>query len=393
MPPITYQDRIGRTDSTPSSDWPPSSCSMKKRQSRGSPPAAEDDSGQRPTGNTRKRGVIRVGMTSVAVQTAKRVTELRRLLDQGKEPGFITYDDDLDRSLVQDDLDTTQVEYLLDSYPGRHRNRLQDCKRQELCSSLAVEELPAEVVVKEGGGPRSRRDGLVRRTAAGQLRARLAARNRQDPLLSMDEEITPRQAHRARSWRPLSAKRAKDTLTQANLRLVVSIAKRYSGRGMSLPRPDPGGQHRPDPRRREVRLPQGLQVQHLRDLVDPPGHHPRHRRPGPHHPHPGPHGRDHQQAGQASARSCCRSTAASRRCEESPARWNSASERVSEIISVAPEPLSLETPIGEEEDSHLADFIEDREAGSPADAASHLHAAGSRSRTSWPPHRRASAKC
>ena len=37
------------------------------------------------------------------------------------------------------------------------------------------------------------------------------------------------------------------------------------------PRPDPGGHHRPDPRRREVRLAQGLQVLDLRDLVDPPG--------------------------------------------------------------------------------------------------------------------------
>jgi RNA polymerase primary sigma factor len=47
-------------------------------------------------------------------------------------------------------------------------------------------------------------------------------------------------------------------------------------------------------------------------------------------------------------------------------------ERVSEIIRVAPEPLSLETPIGEEEDSHLADFVEDQDALSPAEAASHL---------------------
>ena len=46
-------------------------------------------------------------------------------------------------------------------------------------------------------------------------------------------------------------------------------------------------------------------------------------------------------------------------------------ERVREIQKIAQEPVSLETPIGEEEDSHLGDFIEDQEAPSPADAASY----------------------
>ena len=45
-------------------------------------------------------------------------------------------------------------------------------------------------------------------------------------------------------------------------------------------------------------------------------------------------------------------------------------ERVREIMKVAQEPVSLETPIGEEEDSHLGDFIEDEEAPAPPDAAS-----------------------
>jgi RNA polymerase primary sigma factor len=44
-------------------------------------------------------------------------------------------------------------------------------------------------------------------------------------------------------------------------------------------------------------------------------------------------------------------------------------ERVREILKVSQEPVSLETPIGEEEDSHLGDFIEDRSAPAPADAA------------------------
>ena len=46
-------------------------------------------------------------------------------------------------------------------------------------------------------------------------------------------------------------------------------------------------------------------------------------------------------------------------------------DKVREIMRVAQEPVSLETPIGEEEDSHLGDFIQDEDAPAPADAASH----------------------
>ncbi|HHY72982.1 MAG TPA: RNA polymerase sigma factor RpoD [Bacillus bacterium] len=46
-------------------------------------------------------------------------------------------------------------------------------------------------------------------------------------------------------------------------------------------------------------------------------------------------------------------------------------EKVREILKIAQEPVSLETPIGEEDDSHLGDFIEDQEATSPSDAAAY----------------------
>jgi RNA polymerase primary sigma factor len=46
-------------------------------------------------------------------------------------------------------------------------------------------------------------------------------------------------------------------------------------------------------------------------------------------------------------------------------------EKVRDIMKVSQEPVSLETPIGEEEDSHLGDFIEDRSMVAPSDAASH----------------------
>ncbi len=46
-------------------------------------------------------------------------------------------------------------------------------------------------------------------------------------------------------------------------------------------------------------------------------------------------------------------------------------EKVRDIIKISQEPVSLETPVGEEDDSHLGDFIEDRSTLAPADAASH----------------------
>ena len=47
-------------------------------------------------------------------------------------------------------------------------------------------------------------------------------------------------------------------------------------------------------------------------------------------------------------------------------------ERVREIMRIAQDPVSLETPIGEEEDSHLGDFIPDDDAPAPAEAASNM---------------------
>ena len=58
--------------------------------------------------------------------------------------------------------------------------------------------------------------------------------------------------------------------------------------------------------------------------------------------------------------------------EEIAAEIDMPVEKVREILRVAQEPVSLETPIGEEEDSHLGDFIPDDDALAPADAASQL---------------------
>lgn len=57
--------------------------------------------------------------------------------------------------------------------------------------------------------------------------------------------------------------------------------------------------------------------------------------------------------------------------EEIGKEMDLAPDKVRDILKIAQEPVSLETPIGEEDDSHLGDFIEDQEATSPSDHASY----------------------
>ena len=56
--------------------------------------------------------------------------------------------------------------------------------------------------------------------------------------------------------------------------------------------------------------------------------------------------------------------------EEIAKALNMSAEKVREIMKVALDPVSLETPVGEEEDSHIGDFIEDKESPAPAEVAS-----------------------
>src|SRR6266545_2656671 len=132
---------------------------------------------------------------------------------------------------------------------------------------------------------------------ADDLRLYLEAAAR-EPLLTKEEEVMLAmtiekgkeaeerlKAGRLRSDRSImkaradirQAEAARQRFIMANLRLVVSVARKYQGQG--LPLLDLiGGEHRTHARGRAVRLAPGVQVLHVRDLVDPPGDHAGDRR-------------------------------------------------------------------------------------------------------------------
>lgn len=279
------------------------------------------------------------------------------LLEKGKKHGVLTYKEIMD-TLQEVDLTPDQVEDIYESFANQGIDIISDSGAEERDSDAESVEREAEVVDD---------DDLALLEGIGlddPVRMYLKEIGRV-PLLTAEEEIELSKAIEA------GDEEAKRRLAEANLRLVVSIAKRYVGRGMLFLDLIQEGNlgllkavEKFDYRKgfkfstyatwwirqaitraiadqaRTIRIPVHMVetinklIRVSRQLLQELG-----REPTP---------------------------------EEIAEQMDLPPERVREIMKIAQEPVSLETPIGEEEDSHLGDFIEDQDAPAPAEAASYL---------------------
>ena len=277
------------------------------------------------------------------------VDEMRALVVDGRDKGFLTYDEIVD---VLQEADVT-------------KDQIEDFYSHLLELGIEVLDADGEVIARGAAAQTERAPelDLTVEPSLDSLRLYLREIGRV-PLLTAEREVAlAKRIERG----DLSAKAE---MVEANLRLVVSHRQGLPRARALVPRPDPGGEPRAHPGGREVRLPQGLQVLDLRDLVDPPGRDAGHRRQGPHDPHPRAHGREAQQGGAPGTPARAATSAASPRAEEIADELAWPRGEVREILRIAQLPVSLEKPIGEEEESELGDFVEDEAAGSPFDEAS-----------------------
>ncbi len=305
--------------------------------------------------------------------------KIRQLLAKGKEKGTLSYEEIMD-SLSHTELSPEQIDDIYEQisamgiklvHAEEDKSELDDeelevalleTEDDGLSVSVLDEELPPddleeEVIdldlsVPEGVGI----DDPVRMYLKEIGRV---------PLLSAEEEV--RLAKRMEQ----GDEEAKKQLAEANLRLVVSIAKRYVGRGMlfldliqegnlglikAVEKFDYGKGFKFSTyatwwirqaitraiadQARTIRIPVHM-VETINKLI-------------------------------RVSRQLLQELGRDPTPEEIAAAMEIPVERVREIQKVAQEPVSLETPIGEEEDSHLGDFIEDEDAPAPAEAASYI---------------------
>ena len=215
----------------------------------------------------------------------KRVCEL---IETGKSKGVLTYKEIVEM-LGDVEIDSDQFNRILDTLSSLNIEVVKDEPMPEPEVLNDAEEEEIDISVPEGTSI----DDPVRDVPQGDRQGSPADRRR-------------RKSSWPSAWSE-GDEEAKKRLSEANLRLVVSIAKRYVGRGMLFLDLIQEGNLGLIKAVEKFDYTQGLQILHLRHLVDPSGHHPRHRRSGAHHPHSGAYGGDHQQADPRLHASCCRS--------------------------------------------------------------------------------------
>ena len=275
-----------------------------------------------------------------------RAQKVRELLDAGKAKGVLTYKEIMD-SLEELELDQEQIEKIYEHLEEMNIDVVEEVDVPEDINE-EIAEIESTLAAVEGVNI----DDPVRMylKEIGKV-----------PLLSANEEVDI--ARRMAEGDP----EAKQQLAEANLRLVVSIAKRYVGRGMLFLDLIQEGNlglikavEKFDYRKgykfstyatwwirqaitraiadqaRTIRIPVHM-VETINKLI-----------------------RVNRQLVQEYGRDP--------RPDEIAREMGVSEDKVREIIKIAQEPVWLETPIGEEDDSHLGDFIEDQDAPAPAEA-------------------------
>ena len=292
-----------------------------------------------------------------------RQKRLDELYEYGKSKGTLTYKEIMDR-LMELQMDSDQLDRVLETLDAYGVSVVNDSSDDTVSIS---DDQAADVAAATAAADESANDPIDLSIPEGisiddPVRMYLKEIGKV-PLLTAEEEIEIAKRLEA------GDESAKQKLAEANLRLVVSIAKRYVGRGMLFLDLIQEGNlglikavEKFDYRKgfkfstyatwwirqaitraiadqaRTIRIPVHMVetinklIRVSRQLLQQYG-----REPTP---------------------------------EEIAAEMGISEAKVREIIKIAQEPVSLETPIGEEEDSHLGDFIPDDDAPAPAEAAS-----------------------
>ncbi len=287
------------------------------------------------------------------MEGTEKKTPFKALIEKGKASGKLTTQE-IDAAIIEMDLDIEELDKLYETLESSNIEIIDDLSSASL-ESFDVD-IPKNLDIGGGDDRASNVDDPVKVYLKEIGRV---------PLLTPEEEIEL--AIRISD----DDKQAKQRLAEANLRLVVSIAKRYVGRGMQfldlIQEGNLGLIKAVDKfdytkgfkfstyatwwirqaitraiadQARTIRIP--VHMVETINKVKKTNSQLLHK-----------NGRDPT-------------------AEEIAAELDMPVDKVREILRVAQEPVSLETPIGEEEDSHLGDFIPDDDAPAPADAASML---------------------